>query len=54
MDGHNLAASANLLAVWVNIARTHLQRIFDRTGACSQTMLVRAFLDLDKLNKWCR
>ena len=32
VDGHDLAAAADILGVSVNTLRTHLQRMFDRTG----------------------
>ncbi|QND15213.1 helix-turn-helix transcriptional regulator [Rhizobium leguminosarum bv. trifolii] len=44
VDGHDLAAAADLLGVSVNTLRTQLQRIFDKTGVRSQAALVRALL----------
>jgi DNA-binding CsgD family transcriptional regulator len=48
VDGHDLAAAADLLAVSVNTLRTQLQRIFDKTGARSQAALVRSLLALTR------
>ena len=43
-DGHDLAeASANM---GINTARTHLRRMFDKTGTHSQTGLLRMILSL--------
>ena len=44
VDGHDLAAAAELLGVSVNTLRTQLQRIFDKTGVRSQAALVRVLL----------
>lgn len=44
--GHDLVAAANRLGVSVNTARTHLQRMFDKTGVRSQPALVRALLSV--------
>lgn len=54
IDGHDLAAAAGLLAISVNTARTHLQRIFDKTGARSQATLVRALLGVEVLTSSAR
>ena len=51
VDGHDLAAAADLLAVSVNTLRTQLQRIFDKTGVRSQAALVRSLLSADAPNK---
>lgn len=51
VDGYDLAAAADLLAVSLNTARTHLQRIFDKTGARSQSNLVRSLLGVEVLSK---
>lgn len=51
VDGHDLAAAADLLAVSVNTVRTHLQRIFDKTGTRSQSSLVRSLLSVELFNK---
>jgi DNA-binding CsgD family transcriptional regulator len=42
--GHDLVAAADQLGVSVSTARTHLQRMFDKTGVRSQPALVRALL----------
>lgn len=44
--GHGLVAAADLLGVGVSTARTHLQRMFDKTGVRSQPALVRALLSV--------
>ena len=51
VDGHDLAAAADLLAVSINTLRTQLQRIFDKTGVRSQAALVRSLLSADAPNK---
>ncbi|ESW80121.1 LuxR family transcriptional regulator [Mesorhizobium sp. LSJC280B00] len=51
LDGHDLAAAADLLAVSVNTLRTQLQRIFDKTGVRSQAALVRSLLSAEAPNK---
>ena len=51
VDGHDLAAAADLLGVSVNTLRTHLQRMFDRTGARSQAALVRVLLSAEAPTK---
>ncbi|MER8579247.1 LuxR family transcriptional regulator [Mesorhizobium sp. M1423] len=51
VDGHDLAAAADLLAVSVNTLRTQLQRIFDKTGVRSQAALVRSLLSAEAPNK---
>lgn len=51
VDGHDLAAAADLLAVSVNTLRTQLRRIFDKTGARSQAALVRSLLSTDAPNR---
>ena len=51
VDGHDLAAAADLLLVSVNTLRTQLQRIFDKTGVRSQAALVRSLLSADAPNK---
>ncbi len=50
-EGHDLAVAAESLGVSVNTVRTHLQRMFDRTGARSQAALVRALLSAEVPNK---
>jgi DNA-binding CsgD family transcriptional regulator len=47
LDGHDLGAAADRLGVSVNTLRTHLQRMFDKTGARSQAALVRALLSVE-------
>jgi DNA-binding CsgD family transcriptional regulator len=42
--GHDLAGAAERLGISVNTARTHLQRMFDKTGVRSQPALVRVLL----------
>ena len=44
VDGHDLAEAARELGISVNTARTHLQRMFDKTGVRSQPALVRVLL----------
>lgn len=50
VDGHDLAAAAERLAVSVNTLRTQLQRIFDKTGVRSQAALVRSLLSVEAPN----
>lgn len=51
VDGHDLSEAARVLAVSVNTVRTHLQRIFDKTGARNQAALVRSLLCIEAPNK---
>lgn len=44
VDGLALAAIAERLAITPNTARTHLNRVFDKTGVRTQPALVRALL----------
>ncbi len=44
IEGHDLAKAAAILDVSINTTRTHLQRMFDKTGVRSQTALVRVLL----------
>ena len=44
--GHDLVDAARRLGVSVNTARTHLQRMFDKTGVRTQPALVRALLSV--------
>ena len=44
VDGHDLSSAADLLGISINTARTHLQRMFDKTGVRSQPALVRVLL----------
>ena len=45
-DGKDLASAAAALGITVNTARTHLRRMFDKTGVRSQTALLRVILSL--------
>ena len=51
VDGHDLAAASDILGVSVNTLRTHLQRMFDRTGVRSQAALVRVLLSAEAPTK---
>lgn len=51
VDGHDLARSTDILGVSVNTLRTHLQRMFDRTGARSQAALMRVLLSTEAPTK---
>jgi DNA-binding CsgD family transcriptional regulator len=51
VDGHDLAGASEILEVSVNTLRTHLQRMFDRTGVCSQAALVGALLSVETPTK---
>ncbi|MFK7877150.1 MAG: nuclear transport factor 2 family protein [Paracoccaceae bacterium] len=44
--GDNLIAASEALGISKNTARTHLSRIYDKTGVNSQTALVRALLSV--------
>ncbi len=44
--GHTLPTVASTLGISVNTARTHLNRIFDKTGVHSQAALVRILLSV--------
>jgi DNA-binding CsgD family transcriptional regulator len=44
--GHDLVDAAGRLGVSVNTARTHLQRMFDKTGVRTQPALVRVLLSV--------
>ena len=46
-QGFDLAAAAEKLGVTVNTVRTHLKRMFDRTGAHSQSALVSTLLSAE-------
>lgn len=46
-QGHDLSVAAEKLGVSVNTVRTHLQRMFDRTGARSQSALVGLLLSAE-------
>jgi DNA-binding CsgD family transcriptional regulator len=43
-EGHELSVAAGKLGVSINTVRTHLQRMFDRTGTHSQSALVGLLL----------
>lgn len=45
-SGHDLVSAANVLEISINTARTHLQRIFEKTGARSQVALLRLLLSV--------
>jgi len=47
VDGHELAAAADLLGVSVNTLRTQLRRMFDKTGIRTQVALIRALLSAE-------
>jgi DNA-binding CsgD family transcriptional regulator len=49
--GHDLAAASEILDVSINTLRTHLQRMFDRTGARGQAALVGALLSAEAPTK---
>jgi DNA-binding CsgD family transcriptional regulator len=51
VDGRDLAAASDALGVSVNTLRTHLQRMFDRTGVRSQAALVRVLLSAEAPTK---
>ena len=44
--GHGLTETAGRLGISVNTARTHLSRIYDKTGVNTQTALVRVLLGI--------
>jgi DNA-binding CsgD family transcriptional regulator len=46
-EGHDLPAAAETLGVSINTVRTHLTRMFDRTGVHNQAALVRALLSAE-------
>jgi DNA-binding CsgD family transcriptional regulator len=47
-SGRDLVTAASHLGVSINTARTHLQRIFEKTGVRSQAALLRTLLSLDR------
>jgi len=47
-SGHDLQAAAGHLGISVNTVRTQLQRIFDKTGARSQTALIRTMMSVER------
>jgi DNA-binding CsgD family transcriptional regulator len=46
IDGHDLVVAAGQLGVTVNTARTHLHRMFEKTGVRTQPALVGALLSV--------
>lgn len=46
--GHDIVVCSGLLDISVNTAKTHLQRIFDKTGVRSQSALVRTLLSIER------
>lgn len=46
--GHDIVVCSGLLGITVNTAKTHLQRIFDKTGVRSQSALVRTLLSIER------
>ena len=51
VEGHDLATASDMLGVSVNTLRTHLQRMFDRTGVRSQAALVGTLLSAEAPTK---
>ena len=47
-SGYDVVASSGLLGITANTAKTHLQRIFDKTGVRSQAALIRTLLSIDR------
>lgn len=48
VDGSDLAAAAEAMEISPNTAKTHLQRIYDKTGVRAQPSLVRILLSADR------
>lgn len=48
IEGHDMMTVSKCLGVSVNTARTHLQRMYDRTGVRTQPALVRALLSVSR------
>jgi DNA-binding CsgD family transcriptional regulator len=46
VEGADLKAAAERLGISINTARTHLQRMFDKTGVHNQSALVRVLLSV--------
>jgi DNA-binding CsgD family transcriptional regulator len=46
--GRDLVAASGALGVSINTARTHLQRIFEKTGVRSQAALIRTLLSMSR------
>lgn len=51
VEGRDLAAASGTLGVSINTLRTHLRRMFDRTGVRSQAALVRVLLSAEPPTK---
>jgi DNA-binding CsgD family transcriptional regulator len=51
VEGQDLAGASEILEVSVNTLRTHLQRMFDRTGVRGQAALVGALLSIETPTK---
>ncbi len=47
-SGNDLSGSATQLGITVNTGKTHLQRIYDKTGVRSQAALVRTLLSIER------
>ena len=47
-SGYDVVASSGLLGITVNTGKTHLQRIFDKTGVRSQAALIRTLLSIER------
>lgn len=48
VEGQDMNAAARALGITANTARTHLQRIYDKTGVRAQSALVRILLNADR------
>lgn len=48
IDGRDLSCAAGALGISPNTAKTHLQRIYDKTGVRAQPALVRLLLNADQ------
>lgn len=48
IDGRDLSCAAGALGISPNTAKTHLQRIYDKTGVRAQPALVRLLLNADR------
>ncbi len=49
IEGHDLTSAADALGISPNTAKTHLRRIFDKTGVRTQPALVRLLLSTDRV-----
>jgi DNA-binding CsgD family transcriptional regulator len=47
VDGKDLTEASGIVGISVTTARTHLQRIFERTGVHNQTAVVRVLLSAE-------